>query len=186
MKERPSGRGRVSEVLAVAAAISRSAPWPTSGQCFPPHTQGRVQLAPPFGRIQPLIDPGGLATHTGQPLDEASQGIDQQQDIQPMVLAGQAALEAMTVAMRLQIAEGGFDLHPAPIQRDQLSCAHVHQTGRGHDQPRFAFPRCTLPAELAVCHGSVPGDVLAALGALAIDRQAADQRPTAIEQRGRR
>lgn len=57
--------------------------WPASGQCFAADTQGGIQLSGAFDRPQPVGDIRCFAGHAGKPADEAGQGADQQQDLQP-------------------------------------------------------------------------------------------------------
>ena len=76
--------------------------WPqrsASDQCFAADTQGGIQLSGAFDRPQPVGDIRCFAGHACKPADEAGQGADQQQDLQPTALAGEAVFQRLTIAV---------------------------------------------------------------------------------------
>lgn len=74
-----------------------------------------------------------------QPAGEGGQGVDEQQDLQPLPAPSQAVLHALSVAMGFEVAKRKFDLHAARVEIHPLPCAGSLQFGGGHDRPWLAF-----------------------------------------------
>lgn len=87
---------------------------------------------------QPTRNTGGFTCQTRQPTGEDRHGVHQQRDFDAPTHSRQTVLEALSVAMRFQVAERQLDLHAARIQCDQLP-RREQQRRRGNQQPRVAL-----------------------------------------------